>query len=126
MIGTGQKFEIALVLLWLAWTAILVCFRVSYGRLGRVLGVVESAEWHRLRFRQGTLDVLEPLKWYWRVRRFVRQGSPSNAQQVEIGTTMRQMRRLLELIEIGFVVLLVAIATATTHNIVMGAYVHVR
>jgi hypothetical protein len=110
---------------WLVWVTLLVMCRVTYGQLRLQLRSHDPHTWQGLRARDD-LDFSEPLKWYLRVRHFVRQRAPGQGQAAEVHETVRRLKLLLDLVEVGFAVLLVAIVAITAQNALTGAFVHAR
>jgi hypothetical protein len=108
----------ALIVGGLVWIALLVACRATYAQLRQRLAGVDPPTWEALRARDA-LDVRELLTWYTRVRRYVRQDS---AQAAGVEVITQRLRRLINLVEIGFVVLAVAIAIVGVHNVFIGAY----
>jgi hypothetical protein len=113
----------SLIASWLIWMALLVACRVTYAQLRQRLVGADSHTWEGLRARD-ELDFKEPVRWYLRIRRYVRQRIPDAAQSAELDMIITRLRRLFALIEFGFVVLLVAIAAIMLHNLLTGAFIH--
>ena len=98
---------------WIMWAAVLAALRYTYGQLAHGLELADPERWHALAFREGTTDVLEPWRWYFRLRAIVRQPSVSTEESAELAVACRRLRVLISLFEAGAALLVVLIAIAS-------------
>lgn len=118
--------RILLLGLWLTWAALLLACRVTLARLGNCLTISTPPLGELIRFRQDSLDFLQPFRWYLHVRHFARQRTPGTARSAAIDTLTTRLRRLLVIVEIEFAALVVAIATVMAHSVLTGAWGYLR
>lgn len=67
---------------WLLWATSALAIHVCYKRLTTLIENDDRATWLAIQYRDGTLDPLEPVRFYMRLRRYVFQLRGSTASAV--------------------------------------------
>lgn len=101
---------------WCIWIALLVAIRIAYDRLGSILGPADSPEWADVEYRDGSLDPLEAFRWYFRFRRFASRRRALEAQEPNVGITLRKVHVLMLSAEFLACGLLIAITVLGLHS----------
>ena len=108
-----------MTVLWLVWAGVLVSYRLNYRRLSRLLAGIDAYAWKAIQFRQGTLDPLEPFRWYFRVRRFIFGSAALPSNVPEVSSLVTRLWKLDRAAEITGAVLL-AITLLSGLALVLG------
>src|ERR1700689_971834 len=90
--------------------------RDAYRQFGQRLQSADPHTWEMLRAHD-QLDLLVRYRWYQRLRRYVRGGPSGPAQSDDLNSSIKRLKRALEVFELQVLLLLVAIVAITVQNI---------
>ena len=86
--------DLFFIFLWLAWSASLFQFRRLYRKLYSLLSQSDIATLDMLGPQQGTLHIIEPVRWYLKLREFT-QLSTLAASDLQSSSRRSQIRHLM-------------------------------
>lgn len=100
--------DIALFSVWIVWMGMIVALRYCYLRLVKLLRTSIPSDVTEVVVRQGGLDPLEPVKWYGRLRRYVKSREACSRPAVSsICVRIKWIMTSLEMATLALLVMIV-------------------
>jgi hypothetical protein len=116
-----STLNVVLFGLWLGWVAVAFSLWRSYHRLLSVLKSENNPAWMRIQVKQGSSDILEPLKWYVRFRAYVFASASDRSNAAGYRTLLNSAARQVRIFEIGAAALIVLIAIGAINAMAQAA-----
>lgn len=101
--------------IWVVWCGILIFTRIKIGSLRKRIRAIHLDDVGPIEIMEGTLNPLEPIQWYLRVRKFARQYSSGDSVTSSLCQSISSAMFFLEGVTVLLLVLIVAYGIIGAH-----------